>query len=176
MAIGHRAKCIAQVFIYGVLSIALAMVVFSSPLGKHLIGSDYQDEHVQISGDDPAAVQASRRPGDSRFGRELVRSSSMPAYQDARASLRQLNRTRTELLRIAAEHQVDRLNQASEDYRTSVQDFRDAIHQLRVRVEPQMYHHLVGRLMSERSPDRSWQHEFSVTEERLADQHREPIR
>lgn len=100
----------------------------------------------------------------------------MPAYQDARASLRQLNRTRTELLRIAAEHQVDRLNQASEDYRTSVQDFRDAIHQLRVRVEPQMYHHLVGRLMSERSPDRSWQHEFSVTEERLADQHREPIR
>ncbi len=178
MAAGHQAKRIAQVCVYSVLSIILAMIVFSSPMGRHLIGSDLQEEQVQTSrnGRAPDRQPPSRVPHDSRFGRELIRSSSMPAYRDARDSLRRLNRTRTELLQAAADNKQDRLNQASEDYRMSVQDFRDAIGQLRDRVEPQMYPHLVGRLRGERSLEQSWQHEFPASEERLANHHREPIR
>lgn len=178
MAVGHQAKRIAQVCVYSILSIILAVIVFSSPMGRHLIGSDFQEEQVQTSRNGPAPDRQppSRGPGDSRFGRELVRSSSMPAYRDARDSLRRLNRTRTELLQAAADNKQDRLNQASEDYRMSVQAFRDAIAQLRERVEPQMVSHLVGRLMAERSMSPSWQHEFPESEERLANHQREPIR
>jgi hypothetical protein len=178
MAAEPRAKRIAQVCVYSVLSISLAMVVFSSPMGRHLIGSDYQEEQVQTSRNPPPTDRRplARNPHDSRFGRELIRSSSMPAYQDARDRLRRLNRARTDLLQAAVENRVDQLNQASEDYRTSVQDFRDAVGQLRDRVEPQMYPHLVGRLMADRSLERSWQHEFPVSEERLADHQREAIR
>lgn len=178
MATGHRTKRIVQVLVYGVLSIVLVLVVVSSPMGRHLIGSDLPEEHPTTSRNTPPSDQRppSRRPYDARFGRELVRTSSMPAYQDARDSLRRLNQTRTELLRAAADNQTDRLHQASEDYRTAVRDFRDAIRQLRDRVEPQMYPHLAGRLMSERSLERSWQHELAGTEDRLADHHREPLR
>jgi hypothetical protein len=178
MAAESRGKRIAQVCVYGVLSICLVLMVASSPWGRRLTGSDQpqreRDELRGLSGSEDERPHSRNTPPWGGGGHD--RRVSMPAYQDARDTLRRLDRARTRLLRAVAENDTDQFQTASAEYRASLESFREAINRLRDRVEPSAYHPLVGRLMMERPAHQSWSFEFPQAGDQVAFQDREPRR
>jgi hypothetical protein len=175
MATDYRGKRIAQICVYGVLSVVLGLMVATGPLGQWMMVAR-DTEHEEPQRLPPGAFSP---PFPPRMGHNVRmepmrdRNASMPAYQDARDNLQQLDRARTRLLYVASENDLDELEAAGAEYHHLLQDFRDALDRLRDRVEPTAYPSLVGRLMMERPMDRSRNFEFLLPEGRMANQLRE---
>jgi hypothetical protein len=180
MATEHQGRRIAQICVYGVLSVVLGLMVATGPLGQWMRDATDQEtdqEDVEAQRVHPPSFAAGFVPPMGRNMRLEPghdRNASMPAYQDARDHLRQLDKARTRLLHVASENDPDQLQTAGAEYQQLLQGFRDALSRLRDRVEPAAYPSLIGRLMMERPMSRSWNFELGLPDGRIAGQFREP--
>jgi hypothetical protein len=176
MATEHQGRRIAQICVYGVLSVVLGLMVATGPLGQWVRDATHQKDVEAQSVHAPPFAAGFVPPRGRNIGMEPGhdRNASMPAYQDARDHLRQLDKARSRLLHVASENDLDQLQTAGAEYQQLLQGFRDALSRLRDRVEPTAYPSLVGRLMMERPMSRSWNFELGLPDGRIAGQFREP--
>ncbi|MCU0981643.1 MAG: hypothetical protein MUF25_21035 [Pirellulaceae bacterium] len=176
MATEHQGRRIAQICVYGVLSVVLGLMVATGPLGQWVIDATKQED-VEAQQVPPPYIAPAFAPPMGRNVRLEPghdRNASMPAYQDARDHLRQLDKARTRLLHVASENDPDQLQAAGAEYQQLLHGFRGALSRLRDRVEPAAYPSLVGRLMMERPMSRSSNFELVLPDGWTAGPFREP--
>ena len=153
MKMDRRTRQFAQIGVYGVLLIVLALVARSSPLGQRLIGGEFASVEAQgpVVPEQSARRRSSPDTDDERRISSFDREHSSPAYQDARDSLFRLDEARSRLLNAAAQNGSQDSERAGEEYRAALDGFREALARLRARVEPGVYGGLYNRLLMERA-------------------------
>jgi hypothetical protein len=153
MKMDRRTRQFAQIGVYGVLLIVLALVARSSPLGQRLIGGEFTsvETPVPVVPDNSARRRSSPDADDERRISSLDREHSSPAYQNARDSLFRLDEARSRLLNAGAQNGSQDLEAVGEEYRDALNGFRDALAQLEARVEPGVYGGLFHRLLMDRA-------------------------
>ena len=163
------AKQIAQTSILGILLLGVALVFISSPRGQRLLGGSPDN----LSGWSIWGTTESEEDGSSDADDdpdmyvELEDDLSLPACQDVRDALQNLDQARCRLLTVATSGDQEELEAAGSDYRTRIQELKDSFTRLRSFVEPDAYQTLLDQLVSSREASEEWSTEDFLPEWQL---------